>query len=41
MAKATWNQPAGHLEANETLIQAAQRELWEETGFNLAGTIFF
>lgn len=29
---ATWNQPAGHLEANETLIQAAERELWEETG---------
>ena len=35
MAKATWNQPAGHLEANETLIQAAQRELWEETGLTL------
>lgn len=33
--KATWNQPAGHLEANETLIQAAQRELWEETGLTL------
>ncbi|NDJ57235.1 NUDIX hydrolase [Enterobacteriaceae bacterium 4M9] len=30
--KALWNQPAGHLEANETLIQAAHRELWEETG---------
>ncbi|ACZ76789.1 MULTISPECIES: NUDIX hydrolase [Dickeya] len=27
-----WNQPAGHLEADETLIQAAQRELFEETG---------
>lgn len=27
-----WNQPAGHLEANETLLAAAQRELWEETG---------
>ncbi len=23
---------AGHLEANETLLQAAERELWEETG---------
>ncbi|MBS6212129.1 MAG: NUDIX hydrolase [Proteus hauseri] len=33
--KATWNQPAGHLEANETLIQAVQRELWEETGLTL------
>ncbi|WNN46087.1 MULTISPECIES: NUDIX hydrolase [Winslowiella] len=29
---ATWNQPAGHLEANETLIEAAERELFEETG---------
>lgn len=26
--KALWNQPAGHLEANETLRQAAARELW-------------
>jgi len=30
--KATWNQPAGHLEANETLLAAAERELFEETG---------
>jgi phosphatase NudJ len=30
--KALWNQPAGHLEADETLVQAARRELWEETG---------
>lgn len=30
--KALWNQPAGHLEADETLAQAAARELWEETG---------
>lgn len=34
--KATWNQPAGHLEADETLLQAAQRELWEETGIHAA-----
>jgi phosphatase NudJ len=32
--KALWNQPAGHLEANETLVQAATRELWEETGIS-------
>lgn len=30
--KPTLNQPAGHLEADETLIQAAERELFEETG---------
>ncbi|WJV64420.1 NUDIX hydrolase [Pectobacteriaceae bacterium C52] len=30
--KRLWNQPAGHLEADETLIQAASRELCEETG---------
>lgn len=34
--KITWNQPAGHLEADETLLQAAQRELWEETGIEAA-----
>ncbi|MGO1308710.1 MAG: NUDIX domain-containing protein [Kluyvera intermedia] len=32
--KALWNQPAGHLEADETLVHAARRELWEETGIH-------
>lgn len=32
--KPTWNQPAGHLEAGETLLQAAKRELYEETGIH-------
>lgn len=30
--KPTWNQPAGHLEADESLLAAAERELFEETG---------
>ncbi len=34
--KTVYNQPAGHLEANENLITAAQRELTEETGVSLA-----
>lgn len=29
-----WNQPAGHLEADETIIQAARRELFEEAGIH-------
>lgn len=36
--KPTWNQPAGHLEANETLLQAATRELLEETGIHAVPT---
>ncbi len=29
------NQPAGHLERNESLIEATTREVWEETGLTL------
>jgi len=29
------NQPAGHLEANETLVEAALRETLEETGWSV------
>lgn len=29
------NQPAGHVEANEDLLGAVRRELWEETGLAL------
>ena len=38
--KALWNQPAGHLEADETLVQAAARELWEETGIKAQTAAF-
>jgi len=30
-----FNQPAGHLEANESLLQAIEREVLEETGLTL------
>lgn len=32
---AVFNQPAGHLEANETLLEAALRETLEETGWEV------
>lgn len=34
------NQPAGHLEQHETLIEACQRELFEETGLRLTPDSF-
>lgn len=33
--KHVFNQPAGHLEANESLIEAAVRETLEETGWDV------
>ena len=35
-----YNQPAGHLEKNETLIEAAKRETLEETGWEIEVTGF-
>ena len=30
-----WNVPAGHLEPNETLMDGAKREVFEECGYNV------
>jgi 8-oxo-dGTP pyrophosphatase MutT (NUDIX family) len=32
MERATWEIPGGHIEQGETAMEAAHRELWEETG---------
>ena len=39
--QAVFNQPAGHLEADESLIQAALRETLEETGWDVELTSRF
>ena len=36
--KLVYNQPAGHVETGEDLLQAVSRELLEETGLNLTPT---
>ena len=38
--RTVYNQPAGHLEKNETLIEAAKRETLEETGWEIEVTGF-
>ena len=35
-----FNQPAGHLEPDESLLDAARRETLEETGWEVAPTAF-
>lgn len=35
-----FNQPAGHLEENETLIEALEREAYEETGWKVKADAF-
>ncbi len=35
IARGKWNLPAGYLDWNETLTEAAEREVYEETGVNL------
>jgi len=34
--KVVFNQPAGHIEKDESLFDAAKRELYEETGLDLS-----
>ncbi len=39
--KALWNQPAGHLEANETLLQAAKTRTVGRNGHTRRATAFY
>lgn len=36
--KGTWNIPAGRLEDNESFIEGAEREFFEETGYKVKAT---
>ncbi|SCG14832.1 8-oxo-dGTP diphosphatase [Micromonospora echinofusca] len=36
----TWSLPGGHLEHGESFDEAAQREVWEETGVEIRNTRF-
>ena len=38
--RVVFNQPAGHLEPDESLLEAARRETLEETGWEVAPTAF-
>lgn len=40
LGRKTLNQPAGHLEDNESLIQAVEREVLEETGYRFQPQAF-
>ena len=35
ICKGKWNIPAGGLEENESLIEGAKREIYEETGYKV------
>lgn len=37
-ARTVYNQPAGHLEAGESLLEAVARETWEETAWRFQPT---
>ncbi|MEP3524553.1 MAG: NUDIX hydrolase [Hyphomicrobiales bacterium] len=39
-SKGLWSLPGGKLERGETLVKAAAREVFEETGINVEGLVF-